>query len=434
MKKLDHRFGDDGEFWISYEDFLKKFQDFDRTRLFGSDWKVAQIWTTLLIPWTVEYHKTYFAFTLVKSGPVVIVLSQLDDRYFRGLEGQYRFELAFRIHRAGREDYVVRSQTPYRMRRSVNVELNLDRGDYEVRVKIAATRRGYYMPIDQVIRENAKTRRDKLTRVGLAYDLAHSKGQFVESLEEKNARESRRLKHQERERRMAKKKILSEREAVHYLKTKSTLRGQKREAIKRGRKTAQKTKQAREGAKQPETIVEDGIEANNDSHNEDHSQTQQNGSDHNRPSDLASGWWSETPEPLSDLSDRELDMEVEAYLKRNKSAAREKSPDKTAPAAQEQPDEFEKDPWNAAVVVGLRVYHKISDEDEDKSLVKLKVVRPSLLELDSNDEGDMDETERKGTGLDVDDSSKDATLVGGVKERKKSILGDGWKVRKQHTF
>lgn len=110
LQKLDHKFGDDGSFWISYDDLLKKYQAFDRTRLFDSSWKVASIWTTLNVPWQLDYHDTKFAFSLLKPGPVVIVCSQLDERYFKGLEGQYRFELSFRLHKSGEEDYVVRSQ------------------------------------------------------------------------------------------------------------------------------------------------------------------------------------------------------------------------------------------------------------------------------------------------------------------------------------
>ncbi len=90
-------------------------------------------------------------------------------------------------------------------------------------------------------------------------------------------------------------------------------------------------------------------------------------------------------------------------------------------------DEFEKDPWNATVIVGLRVYHKSSDEEDCKNEVNLKVVRPPVLGGRFPVEGDCYKIltlQRKATGLDVDDSAKDATLEGGVKERKMSILGD----------
>lgn len=78
MQKLDHRFGDDGAFWMSYDDLLKKYETFDRTRLFSDDWKVTQQWTSLTVPWSVDYHDTKFSFTLEKKAPVVIVLSQVS--------------------------------------------------------------------------------------------------------------------------------------------------------------------------------------------------------------------------------------------------------------------------------------------------------------------------------------------------------------------
>lgn len=168
LTRLEHRFGDDGNFWISYDDLLRKYQAFDRTRLFGPDWRVTSTWTTVSVPWTLDYHDTYFAFSLAKPGPVVLVLSQLDSRYYRGLEGQYEFELNFRLHRRGQEDYVVRSIAPYRQTRSVNVELELEAGEYTVLMKINATRDLSVLPIEKVIRKYARDRRDKLVAVGMS--------------------------------------------------------------------------------------------------------------------------------------------------------------------------------------------------------------------------------------------------------------------------
>ena len=199
MEKLNHRFGDDGSFYIEYSDLLRKYQAFDRTRLFGPEWKVACIWTMLNVPWTYDYHDTHFSFILEHSGPVVIVLSQLDDRYFRGLEGQYDFDLSFRVHKAGHKDYVVRSRTGYRIKRSVSVELTLDAGEYIVLVKIDAARNEMILPVEDVVRMNVRERREKLTRIGLAYDLAHSKGKTIETEEEKAARKKSEKKKRDRD-------------------------------------------------------------------------------------------------------------------------------------------------------------------------------------------------------------------------------------------
>ena len=65
-------------FWISYEDLLKKYQHFDRTRLFGNEWTITQQWTTLNVPWSADYHSTKFMITVTKESPVVIVLSQVS--------------------------------------------------------------------------------------------------------------------------------------------------------------------------------------------------------------------------------------------------------------------------------------------------------------------------------------------------------------------
>ncbi|CCC08950.1 unnamed protein product [Sordaria macrospora k-hell] len=228
LQKLDHRFGDDGAFWISYRDFLRKFQAFDRTRLFGPDWKVTSIWTTLFVPWTLEYHDTKFAFALAKPGPVVIVLSQLDDRYFRGLEGQYRFELNFRVHRSGEDDYLVRTQHSSRMNRSINVELDLDAGEYLVLVKIDATRNEWVLPTEDVVRNNARHHREKLLRIGLSYDLAHSKAKIKESLEEKAAREAHEQRKKDKQRESLRKAIMEEKEINYYNRMKNCERTKRR--------------------------------------------------------------------------------------------------------------------------------------------------------------------------------------------------------------
>ncbi|KAK4217151.1 hypothetical protein QBC37DRAFT_63096 [Rhypophila decipiens] len=249
LQKLNHRFGDDGAFWISYKDLLRKYQAFDRTRLFGPDWKITSIWTTLSVPWTLEYHDTKFAFTLARAGPVVLVLSQLDDRYFRGLEGQYQFGLGIRVHRAGEDDYLVRAQTGYRMTRSVNVELELEAGDYTVCVKLDARRQDWIKPVEDVISDNSQTRRDKVLRIGLAYDLAHSKARVIETAEEKAAREAYAKRKKSKQREKLRKVIQEEKERDRYFRIKHDEKRQKR--IKRT-KERQKAKEEKKKEKKAE--------------------------------------------------------------------------------------------------------------------------------------------------------------------------------------
>lgn len=183
-------------FWISYKDLLRKFQSFDRTRLFGPEWNVTQQWTTINVPWSADYNDTKFSITLTKPSPVIIVLSKLDERYFQGLEGEYNFSLHFRLGKDGEHDYIVRSHGNYLMDRSVSVDLDLEPGTYSVLMKVSAERISYRNSPEQVIRDTCRDRQNKLIQIGLAYDLAHAKGQIKETDVEKKARQEREAKHE----------------------------------------------------------------------------------------------------------------------------------------------------------------------------------------------------------------------------------------------
>ncbi|KAI0376859.1 cysteine proteinase [Hypomontagnella monticulosa] len=531
LLKLNHRFGDDGNFWISYDDLLRKYQAFDRTRLFGPEWKVTSLWTTLSVPWTLDYHDTYFTFSLAKTGPVVLVLSQLDDRYYRGLEGQYRFELNFRLHKDGQEDYVVRSISSIRLNRSVNVELELEEGEYTVLLKIDATRYMDKLPIEEVVRNHARDRRDKLVAVGMSYDLAHSKGKVIESPEEKKARKEAEKRKKDKARRELKKKIMESRHREHYFRVKD--HNKRMEAKAKAKAKAQAKKEAKaeklkakkaakeeaagtkdqpsehdkekhvqvlspsptpgpEDSKKEEgsdsstgkNVVTPSTESEAPAKSEEQpvekpgsgdskaeppakasekSTTAPSGSEEaaatatkdskdeeSKPEEGAQSEEKENaPEEseneeddssdesdvssVSDISDRELDYRLE-----REANAPAPPPPPPAMLPSEEEDEFESDPWNAVATVGLRVYYKVSDEDKDKEIVKLRVVRPNPYakdgkEKDEKDEEDDDKEEedddadkqeepKSSKGLDIDDSSKDATLVGNQEQRKKSII------------
>jgi hypothetical protein len=223
MQKLNHKFGDDGVFWIHYNDLLSHYQHFDRTRLFGPEWTVSQQWTSVNVPWSVDYLDTKFKINLAKSGPVVIVLSQLDDRYYQGLEGQYEFNLQFRLHKDDEEEYIVRSNGTYYMKRSVSTELTLEAGNYTVLLKIKATRVAKPTP-DEVIRATCNKRREKLLATGLSYDLAHAKGQFREQEREKAER------HREHKLERKRKEMKGIHEQRKKLRNKAKLREQKKAA------------------------------------------------------------------------------------------------------------------------------------------------------------------------------------------------------------
>ncbi|KAF2761112.1 cysteine proteinase, partial [Pseudovirgaria hyperparasitica] len=135
MKELGHTFGDDGIFWISYKDFLKYYPEIDRTRLFDDSWTVTQQWTSVEVPWTADYLSTKYSLTLKEKSPVVLVLSQPDERYFNGLDGRYRYDLHFRLYKNGEKTYIARSIQDSGSGRSCSAELDLDAGEYTIYVK-----------------------------------------------------------------------------------------------------------------------------------------------------------------------------------------------------------------------------------------------------------------------------------------------------------
>ncbi|KAK3940192.1 calpain-D [Diplogelasinospora grovesii] len=181
QEELGHQFGSDSVFWISYEDLLRKYQHFDRTRLFRDpDWRCCQRWIGVEVPWKPQYNEK-FHIKLTRESPLVLVLSQLDNRYFKGLHGQYSFRLHFRLHDRNSpdaEDYIVRSHGNYLMDRSVSIELPaMLPGNYSVFISVVGERDTDVPSVEQVVKRECKKRleNEKLAQVGYAYDLAHSK-------------------------------------------------------------------------------------------------------------------------------------------------------------------------------------------------------------------------------------------------------------------
>ncbi|RBR26534.1 uncharacterized protein FIESC28_00651 [Fusarium coffeatum] len=183
QKELDHQFGSDSVFWISLDDFMRKYSHLDRTRLFREpDWRCIQSWISVNVPWIACYRER-FRVALTQESPVVVAVSQLDRRYFNGLHGQYSFHLEFRIDQDGSgrvRRRIVQSHGNYLMARSAAAELpDLMPGTYIVCVRVSAERDNSLESVDEVIKQECKARTEnpKLAQVGFAYDVAHSKAQ-----------------------------------------------------------------------------------------------------------------------------------------------------------------------------------------------------------------------------------------------------------------
>ena len=77
LKKLNHTFGDDGVFWMSFQDMLETFLFLHRTRLFDEKWTVVQQWSSVNVAWVSGYLNTKFVVEVKKGGMVVIALTQV---------------------------------------------------------------------------------------------------------------------------------------------------------------------------------------------------------------------------------------------------------------------------------------------------------------------------------------------------------------------
>lgn len=79
IQKLAHQFGNDGVFYMTFEDMLKQFSLLSRDRLFsGDDWYHSQLWTSISIPWMATYLDVKFSVEVTESGVVVFALSQVS--------------------------------------------------------------------------------------------------------------------------------------------------------------------------------------------------------------------------------------------------------------------------------------------------------------------------------------------------------------------
>jgi hypothetical protein len=78
LNKIGYTFGDNGVFWMCYEDVLAMFKMVHRTRLFDKDWTVVQQWTSASIGWMTGYLQTKFQLEVKNAGLAVIVLTQVS--------------------------------------------------------------------------------------------------------------------------------------------------------------------------------------------------------------------------------------------------------------------------------------------------------------------------------------------------------------------
>ncbi|KAK2032494.1 calpain family cysteine protease [Colletotrichum zoysiae] len=261
QEELGHHFGNDSVFWINYDDFLRKYQHIDRTRLFRDPaWRCAQRWIGVEVPWKSQFNEK-FQIKLTKDGPLCLVLSQLDNRYFKGLQGQYTFRIHFRIHERGRpgaEDYIVRSHGNYLMDRSVSIELpDMPAGEYSIFMSVTGERDTSLPSVEDVVKRECRKRveNDKLVQIGSAYDLAHSKG--TAHLQE--VARLRKVKEQQRaseSRQKERRKLWERRHLNREITKKQTKKNNEKRDRKRAKVEEEAKKKAEEAKKKDDEAAE----------------------------------------------------------------------------------------------------------------------------------------------------------------------------------
>ncbi|KAG9529038.1 cysteine proteinase, partial [Aureobasidium melanogenum] len=213
VEQLKFDFKDPGVFWVTFDNFLRYFDSIQRTRLFDETWTLTQQWTSVEVPaGAATYLETSFEITLSRSGPIVIILAQPDVSYFQGLQGRYTYCLHFRVYNTNDETkFLARSMHVssgnYTNTRSVSVDLDLEAGTYNILIKIEPTRTPY-RTAESVIESEAPYRKQKLLQIGRNFELAHAKGKLREKEVEvrKQKREQAREKTREQQAKMRRRR------------------------------------------------------------------------------------------------------------------------------------------------------------------------------------------------------------------------------------
>ncbi|KAI8964081.1 cysteine proteinase [Daldinia sp. FL1419] len=296
-EELGHQFGNDSVFWITYEDMLEKYLHFDRTRLFRDpDWRCCQRWIGVEVPWKAQWNEK-FHIKLTKESPLVLVLQQLDDRYYKGLHGQYRFRMHFRVHEEGRpdsEDYIVRSHGNYLMDRSVSIEIPcMEAGNYSIFISVVAERDTDMPSIEDVVKRECRKRveNEKLAQVGYAYDLAHSKGvahlEQVAKLRKKSDQKKASASRQTERRKMWEKRHLNREIGKKQKKKNQEKRDKRRAAEDEKRKAEAEAEAAKAKAEVEAAAAKAEAEAAKKKKQEEAEEAERKKNEEEKPKDVA---------------------------------------------------------------------------------------------------------------------------------------------------
>ncbi|KAK4194521.1 putative calpain [Triangularia verruculosa] len=399
FKKLNHTFGDDGVFWMSYSDMLETFLFIHRTRIFDEKWTVVQQWTSVNVGWVAGYLNQKFVIDVKKAGTVVVVLSQLDERYFQGFEGQYDFSLHFLLKKEGQrdEEHICRVRPVHQWEnRSVSCEVELEVGRYEVLPKVTAERVDWFgrEQVEDVVKKWADKNPAKLRQVGMQYDLAHAKGGIPDEDDLLLKKKEEAKKKEENKKRKEKEKAKRKKERKQAKKRKQKERAKKAAAaakvtveIPEGGETTVNVKSAEKKDDERKEEEEKKADAQAEDKKTEAPRGVSTGSSSSTPAPSKEGQKEEpkkddkkedtalairpAPTPAAEEkevkaeekeedeeedsdSDYESETDEEEEKDKEEEEKRQKEEEEARKLAEDE--ESPKVPWNAVAVLGLRVY------------------------------------------------------------------------------
>ena len=258
--------------------------------------------------------------------------------------------------------------------RSISAEVELEPGRYEVLPKISATRDMEKPFVEDVVKKAAEDNPQKLRQIGLNYDIAHAKGGFQEEEEAKKKEKEAKLR-KEKEDKDKKEKEEKEKKETEEKEKKATklVDSQQKEGVSE-QKDVDKTKD------------EEKTEAKSDDKpapkEEDKDGSSIPSTELPKSADVAVDDGKKTGTGGEKETEK---AEEKTEEPKDKSGTEDKEDTNVASAAPEEPakDQSEEspNPWNAVVVVGLRVYSK--DSELMVALVKPKdPEEASVLDVD----------------------------------------------------
>ncbi|KAJ7226499.1 hypothetical protein B0H12DRAFT_1240580 [Mycena haematopus] len=138
---LGHAFGDPGKFVMEYKDFLSCFEQVDRTRLFDSSftmtYDVVRVTPRPFPRSGFGYGDLCFSFSISSAAFTIVVLSQLDVRYFKGIAPLCYWNFDFVVFKRGQKEPLDTSSHSRFTSRSVSLEFpELEEGEYIVHCRL----------------------------------------------------------------------------------------------------------------------------------------------------------------------------------------------------------------------------------------------------------------------------------------------------------